>query len=430
LWAYQCKFNFLASFATLVIATQSYLDYYYTNRDQLYIAPSIKDPCVNTPYEWRGEWDEGWDDETNIADVTATYYALIEEIDHWVGRLLNKLKAAGLDSNTMIVYTSDHGELLGAHGLREKQKFYEEAVRVPMIISFPGQISPGLFINEHVSQQDIFATVLDYLGGAQFDESDGRSLRRYIEGTSYNNEYDEHTVISEFDNRLPKKSTSWSYWTNQELANFMVRKSNFKLIVPRQSVKKVIHMMYNLEDDPYETNNLLGWNYADEADVGKAEHLRILLLEWMERNDGLEGFYSDPKYCLYACLGDIAEIRGRKVWRQLDYWQSDSELPFGKRVLKDGEWVRNEYLYIGRTTAGVLSVTGITVNGQDAGYFQVDKTSGTIQQDKYLRIKVSFSSHTDVPIDSLDASIHFSTNIPGQANVIIPIVGDVTHLQI
>jgi len=402
------------------------LDYYYNNREQLYVAPSLKDPALNTPYEWRGEWHDGWNNETNIAEVTAAYYALIEEIDHWIGRILDKLRDVGMLDDTMIVFTSDHGEMLGAHGLHQKQKFYEEAARVPLIISLPQQITPGLVIKQFASHQDIFATVLDYLGGSEFDDSDGRSLRRYIEGTSYNSMYDEHTVVSEFDNRVPKSSTSWSYWTHEELPNFMIRKGNFKLILPRKSVQPKLHMMYNLQDDPFEVENLLGihGNSASPAIIGKAEHLRILLLEWMERNDGSEGFYSNPEFCLFQCQGDMAEIQQRSVWRKVDYWQSDTELPFGKRVLKNGAFVRNEFLYIGRTTVGVLSVRDIIITGPNATYFQVNPTSGDILQDGHLRVKVSFLSEVDVPIEMLDASLQFSTNLPGQALVSIPIVGE------
>lgn len=82
-------------------------------------------------------------------------------------------------------------------------------------------------------------------------------------------------------------------------------------------------MMYNLQKDKYEVKNLLGSNAVDASDalIGKAEHLRVLLLEWMARVTGLKKLYSDSKYNLAVGEGDYNEIQNRMKWRRLDYWQ-------------------------------------------------------------------------------------------------------------
>ena len=58
------------------------------------------------------------------------------EIDDWVGKILDKLDEHGLAENTLVIFTSDHGEMLGAHGMREKNVFYEESAHIPLIDSF------------------------------------------------------------------------------------------------------------------------------------------------------------------------------------------------------------------------------------------------------------------------------------------------------
>lgn len=71
---------------------------------------------------------------------------MIQEVDAWVGQLVNQLEAAGIDDNTLVIYTSDHGEMLGAHAMKNKWNFLEESVRIPLILSFPGVIPSGLTV--------------------------------------------------------------------------------------------------------------------------------------------------------------------------------------------------------------------------------------------------------------------------------------------
>jgi arylsulfatase A-like enzyme len=86
----------------------------------------------------------------------------------------------------------------------------EESVRVPMIISFPGRIKENVAVDQAVGQIDLFATIMDYLGASDLDESDGSSLRRYIEGTSTNDKFDERIVVAEYDTRHPLSSDTLS----------------------------------------------------------------------------------------------------------------------------------------------------------------------------------------------------------------------------
>jgi choline-sulfatase len=111
----------------------------------------------------------------------AAYYGLCSFVDRQVGQVLGALEQAGLAENTLVVYTSDHGEMLGEHGAWWKSAFYEGAERVPLIISWPGHLTPGS-VPRNVSLIDIGATLLDLAGAPPLPAVAGRSLRPLLEG--------------------------------------------------------------------------------------------------------------------------------------------------------------------------------------------------------------------------------------------------------
>ena len=109
------------------------------------------------------------------------YYRLVEKVDAEIGRVLDALDEHGLTDNTIIVFLSDHGECAGAHGLTQKTVFYEESVRVPMIVSVPGHAAreSDAFVNMGI---DLMPTLLDYAGIEIPSHLPGRSLRPWVEG--------------------------------------------------------------------------------------------------------------------------------------------------------------------------------------------------------------------------------------------------------
>ena len=153
-------------------------------------------------------------------------------------------------------------------------------------------------------------------------------------------------------------------------------------------------MLYNLETDPYEVNNYVGDNgmTASDAAIGKAEHLKRLLSEWMQRMDGPNHLYSDPVYNAGEGMGDIAEITARRKWKTMNIWVSDTAVKMGLPVNFSGQLTRNEYIYLGRTAAGTLNVSNITVQGADAGRFQLSEfNSGSITNGDYSESKTDLS---------------------------------------
>src|SRR6185503_17450996 len=94
--------------------------------------------------------------------IIASYYTSVRYLDQNLGRVLGKLKALGLDDNTLVVYTADHGYDLGHHGRFEKHCGYDPALRVPLILRQPGRVRKGVVADftEHI---DVAPTILDLL---------------------------------------------------------------------------------------------------------------------------------------------------------------------------------------------------------------------------------------------------------------------------
>lgn len=232
------------------------------------VPASIGDSMENSPYvqeNGRTKLPQYADPEM-IKYMVANYYAFVAEIDHWVGRMLDKLDELGLAANTLVVFTSDHGEMLGAHGMREKNVFYEESVHVPLLLRLPGQIKPGTVVGAPVSHLDLFATIFDYLGGGRH-ASDGESLRRHIEGTDAAKD--------------PFAVAEWN-WRGPVQPNLMVRTRGWKYFIPNTAGSKVMNVLYDLQKDPHELDNLLGGNPQAETYRKQAEYMRGLLVRWLE----------------------------------------------------------------------------------------------------------------------------------------------------
>jgi choline-sulfatase len=125
-----------------------------------------------------------WREHTGIAEVSdaevlrsrAAYWGLVQRVDSLVGQILHALEANGLAKDTLIIYTSDHGDMVGEHGLWWKHVFYEESVKVPLILSWPGVIPAGQRCSRVVSALDVTATLLDALGAPALPNSPGRSF--------------------------------------------------------------------------------------------------------------------------------------------------------------------------------------------------------------------------------------------------------------
>ena len=122
--------------------------------------------------------------ERQLREMTANYYGMISLIDHSVGRILVELDQLGLRNNTIVIYSTDHGDLLGDHGLYLKGPTpYEALLRVGLIARGPN-IPAGRIVRDPVSTLDLAATICDYAGTTLATDTQSRSLRDLLEATS------------------------------------------------------------------------------------------------------------------------------------------------------------------------------------------------------------------------------------------------------
>ena len=121
-------------------------------------------------------------DRAGLLRTRQNYAAMIENIDGWCGRLLDAVAARGELDDTVVVYASDHGEMLGDHGRWGKSTWREAAVRIPLVIAAPRGSAAGASTGALVSLHDLAATFLDYAGAAPLPGMDAVSLRPVVEG--------------------------------------------------------------------------------------------------------------------------------------------------------------------------------------------------------------------------------------------------------
>jgi choline-sulfatase len=185
------------------------------------------------------------------------YYGLCTFLDRQTGAVLDALRDAGLADNTIVVYCSDHGEMLGEHGLWFKSTFYDGACRVPLILSWPGRIPHGAVRARNVSLVDIGTTLIDLAGAAPLPGASGRSFRPLLAADDA--PWDD-TVFAEHMDR-----------GCNEPASRMVRRGPWKF----NYYHGLPPELFNLEDDPQETVNLSGRADCRDVEAGlRAEVLR------------------------------------------------------------------------------------------------------------------------------------------------------------
>ena len=118
----------------------------------------------------------------SIPEFLRVYYAMGANLDWNIGRLTDALREAGIASNTIIVFSSDHGEMFGAHGRVQKLTFYEEAVRVPFLIRWPAKIPSGLVSDACIGTPDIMPTILGLMDLPIPEEVEGMNLSHLAQG--------------------------------------------------------------------------------------------------------------------------------------------------------------------------------------------------------------------------------------------------------
>ena len=192
-----------------------------------------------------------WYDDQQWRYYLYLYARMIEMLDADVGRLLEAVEDSPQAENTIVVFTSDHGDGRGRHSHVSKWYPYDEAAKVPLVASCPGRVAPDLRDAEHlVCGLDVMPTFCDYAGIKPPEGVGGRSLRPLLEGDS----------------------VTWREFVSSEhhITGRMVRSGQFKYVRYRNDP---VEQLFDMKSDPWETRNL--YDDSRYADV-LADHRRML----------------------------------------------------------------------------------------------------------------------------------------------------------
>jgi arylsulfatase A-like enzyme len=180
--------------------------------------------------------------------LRAAYWAMVDLIDAQVGRILEAVDRTGARDNTLVIFMSDHGEMLGDHGIYLKGPyFYEPAVRVPMLIALPRAIQGSRRSNALVELADLAPTLLEAAGLPFYEGMQGRSLWPLLKGDGSLDHHHDDVYCEYLD--------AMSWHRNPPANTTMLRTERYKLVA--------LHgldggELYDLDSDPHETHNR--WN--------------------------------------------------------------------------------------------------------------------------------------------------------------------------
>jgi len=187
-------------------------------------------------------------DETIYRRYITYYYALVTEIDYYIGQIIKTLEETGLDENTIVIYTSDHGEFVGNHGMVEKchqgHSVYEDTLRVPLFIYWKGRTLIGKTASDLVELVDLYPTILDMCGLQAPKEVDwaGRSLASAVtSGKPVGRKYaicENYSQVSVITDRY-----KLGHWIEPPMAD--------------RDFRDFGDMLFDRQHDPLEVNNLL-----------------------------------------------------------------------------------------------------------------------------------------------------------------------------
>ncbi len=194
----------------------------------------------------------------------AGYYAAITAVDEQVGRLLKALDDSGRSDDTIVIVTSDHGDMLGSHGERLKRKPWEESIRVPGLIRYPAAVKPGRVTDAILSHVDLAPTLLSLCGLPVPDRMQGSDLSPVLLGTS-----ERGPGSAFFQIFVPFAGDGTPRpWRGVRTDRAMYARND-----------QGPWLLYDLRDDPDERHNLA----SDRAPSPLQTEMEAKLNEWMTR---------------------------------------------------------------------------------------------------------------------------------------------------
>ncbi|MCP4760146.1 MAG: sulfatase-like hydrolase/transferase, partial [archaeon] len=181
--------------------------------------------------------------------IRQNYAAMIENIDRNMGLLIEEIKKRGELDNTIIIYSSDHGEMLGDFGKYGKSMPKRGSISIPLILSGPG-MKKGIYSDKLVELQDLTSTIIEYSGLSMEEAKDSISLKPLLEGKDTIHRKYQISAITRIN-----KTKEYYPWKT-------IIDGRYKLIMKQEfeENKKKRYQLYSLEKDPWENNDIVDEN--------------------------------------------------------------------------------------------------------------------------------------------------------------------------
>jgi choline-sulfatase len=233
--------------------------------DEIDLPPNFNDPLEeNEPESYRkkvrSDARKYGTTEKDFRELIARYWGLNSQVDLSVGAILDELEELGLAEDTIVVYTSDHGDMMGAHRMVAKGVMYEESVRIPWLMRVPAMGRRQRVIEQPVSQIDLVPTLLELMGRSDAAENlPGQSLVPLAKGRKV---AEDHVFIE---------------WGTKPRVRTVVSPDGWKLCLSKEDKCQ----LFNLRDDPHETTNL----YDSGGHATVIGRLTERIRTWQKRTD-------------------------------------------------------------------------------------------------------------------------------------------------
>ncbi|MHB0998866.1 MAG: sulfatase-like hydrolase/transferase [Armatimonadota bacterium] len=208
-------------------------------------------------------------DGYNLRNLHAEYYGLTTWVDDTVGKLMASLEKEQLANDTIVVFTSDHGDMLGSHGLVQKGYLYEESIHIPYIIRVPGQNEGKVVTDQTANLVDLMPTLLNIAGCEQVEHTHGQDLSPILTGDADKLDLP-YSFIETGGDGIGIRTPTHIYgipWSQTPGA-----------------LSDKPHYFYDLTSDPYQMNNLAGT--GEHTDL--AQELDSILRRWHGDTPGME----------------------------------------------------------------------------------------------------------------------------------------------
>jgi len=227
--------------------------YVASEEDYAAVQERVQPPGMPQPPANEHPWIKTWRETKRISEADANhiqrarcaYYALVRRLDRSIGTLLNTLEEIGEKENTLVIYVSDHGDHIGERGLFWKHTFYEDSVTVPLILSWPGHITPQQVCQQAVETGGLGNTILSLVNAPEIPNTTMTSFAECIRGDS---QYQQKPIFIEY---CTDDMPAWA--EGIALQQRAIIQDQYKYIVYGEYHDE----LFDVESDPNELNNLI-----------------------------------------------------------------------------------------------------------------------------------------------------------------------------